>query len=573
MRDEALGRFGLLASAIAGRPLEVAPADAGQPAWTDGATVFVDPDARPDEQLCGIAVQASLLAAGSLSAEIIGRLPRRQAGGRRYLTLEGHRALAAQGLLIPSSVRSLVDHETAARTASPEESLALATGREAVADPPPAFGTIRVRELRDVDRAAEPAAAEHMPRRDRDETLRELDDGEENEHEPFAFDISSPVGGGGAIGRLLKRLVRDTPSASSGGGPPGADQPTNVSKRSAGGGRVVAVSAARATVADDPGSVSERGVLYPEWDVFHRRYRHQWCTVLEVEPEVDASATLTRPDAHALRRPLARLGIDLERRHRQLQGDDIDVDAVVEAQVELAAGSPPDEAVYVDSVRGRRDLSVLVLLDVSGSAGEPGAAGAPVHEHQRAAAAALTVALDELGDRVALYAFRSHGRTAVNLLPVKRFDDCLDALVLRRLAGLVPGAYTRVGAAIRHGAWVLEKGGGTARRLLVVLSDGFAYDHGYEGAYGEADARRALAEARRRGTACLCLSIGAGTDPDALRRVFGTAAHATIPRADQLAAVVGPLFRSALAAAEVQRRVSQRKERTRERLEVERRAG
>jgi nitric oxide reductase activation protein len=108
--------------------------------------------------------------------------------------------------------------------------------------------------------------------------------------------------------------------------------------------------------------------------------------------------------------------------------------------------------------------------------------------------------------------------------------------------------------------------------LLVLLSDGFAYDHGYEGSYGEADARRALAETRRRGTGCLCLSIGASTDPAALRRVFGTAAHATIPRADQLAGVVGPLFRSALASAEMQRRASQRKERTRERLQIERRS-
>ena len=53
--------------------------------------------------------------------------------------------------------------------------------------------------------------------------------------------------------------------------------------------------------------------------------------------------------------------------------------------------------------------------------------------------------------------------------------------------------------------------------------------------------------------------------------MFGTAAHATIPRADQLAGVVGPLFQSALKSAEVQRHVSQRKERTRERLQVERR--
>jgi nitric oxide reductase activation protein len=94
--------------------------------------------------------------------------------------------------------------------------------------------------------------------------------------------------------------------------------------------------------------------------------------------------------------------------------------------------------------------------------------------------------------------------------------------------------------------------------LLVVLSDGLAYDHGYERAYGAADARRALAEARHRGNGCLCLTIGAGTDAADLRRVFGSAAHATIPMPELLSRVIGPLFRSALRSAEVRRRVSTR---------------
>ena len=62
----------------------------------------------------------------------------------------------------------------------------------------------------------------------------------------------------------------------------------------------------------------------------------------------------------------------LHRRHRQPQGDDIDIDAAVEARVEVLAGSVPDEAVYIDSLRRRRDLSVLLLLDVSGSTAEAG---------------------------------------------------------------------------------------------------------------------------------------------------------------------------------------------------------
>jgi nitric oxide reductase activation protein len=155
---------------------------------------------------------------------------------------------------------------------------------------------------------------------------------------------------------------------------------------------------------------------------------------------------------------------------------------------------------------------------------------------------------------VALYAFHSQGRSGVRLVPLKRFDDDLEAPVMRRLRGLAPGGYSRLGAAIRHGAAVLKKGGGASRRLLVVLSDGLAYDHGYEPVYGAADARRALAEARREGTGCVCLSVGASTDAEALRRVFGSAAHAALPGPELLRRVIGPLFRSALRSAEVRRR-------------------
>ena len=70
---------------------------------------------------------------------------------------------------------------------------------------------------------------------------------------------------------------------------------------------------------------------------------------------------------------------------------------------------------------------------------------------------------------------------------------------------------------------------GTPNRLLLVLSDGFPYDDGYEGRYAEADADKALEELRMDGVACLCLSIGAATPTDALERVFGSASHATPP--------------------------------------------
>jgi nitric oxide reductase activation protein len=150
----------------------------------------------------------------------------------------------------------------------------------------------------------------------------------------------------------------------------------------------------------------------------------------------------------------------------------------------------------------------------------------------------------------------------VSLLRVKDFDDQLTGAAYGRLAGLAPAGYTRLGAAIRHGAHILDRRGGTDRRLLVVLSDGFPYDDGYEGRYAEADARRSLAEARRNGIGCLCLSLGATNDAETLSRVFGTAAHAAAPQFDDLIPDIGRLFRRALASADLQRRLAQRQRRS-----------
>jgi hypothetical protein len=554
-----LQALGMLASALAGRPVAVSPTAAGDPSWTDGQTVFVDPSAGARSVLESVAVHASMIAADSLATEIVGSLVRHPRVAKRYLAIEGHRALAANDALLPAVLATVADLDMASRSDSPAWSLAMAGERGEVADPPAAFGVIRAKKLIAANSRAAAVEAEqespgHVPRRQDEAALEELDDDDVDESDdPDLF--SSPVGGAGFIGKWLKKMLSSArKSGDNGSGPPGADSPThrtNSARRGA-----YSVSSTAKVAAENTADIEANGFKYPEWDTDRKSYRPDWCTVHEIEPRVKASATQAIESAIGVRRPLARLGMGLHRRHRQFQGDDIDIDAAVEARVEVLAGSVPDEAVYLDSLRRRRDLSVLLLLDISGSAAEPGTLGRTVHQQQRAAIANLVVALHDLGDRVALYAYYSQGRSAVNLVPVKRFDDHLDAGVIRRLNSLEPGAYSRLGAAIRHGATVLETRGGTSRRLLVVLSDGLAYDHGYERVYGAADARRALTEARRRGTGCVCLTVGAGTDVTALKRVFGSAAHATIGRPEHLAGVIGPLFRSALRSAEVRRRVS-----------------
>ncbi len=551
--DDGPQRLAMLASALAGRTVVVAPAAPGEPAWTDGVTVFVDAAADARAQLESVTVQASLLASGGLDSDVVRRLVRHRALTRRYLAVEGQRALAVNDDLLPYSVRTMIDFDLALRADSPAGSLELARGKN-IADPPASFGVIKPRNLLGAHAGVAQAdgGAIHQARRNPTKDLADLDDESDDADDDYQDPFSSPVGGGGAIGKLLQGMLNRVRQLN-GSGPPGADTPTHRSHNGIRGAGIV-TSTSRLTEADDTGDSEADGRKYPEWDVHRRRYKRDWCTVNEVDAPVDGHP-LAHPDVHALRRPLTRLGIGLDRCHRQAQGDDIDVDAAVEARVELLAGSAPDEAVYVDSLRRRRDLAVLVLLDVSGSSSEAGTFGQTVHEQQREAAAALTVALHELGDRVALYAYQSQGRDAVHMLPVKRFDDNINALVMQRLGSLVPGSYSRLGAAIRHGTAIITEKAGTSRRLLVVLSDGLAYDHGYERDYGAADARRALGEARRRGIGCLCLTIGAATDSGELGKVFGSAAHASIPKPRQLADVIGPLFRAALRSADLRRRV------------------
>lgn len=547
----------MFASALAGRAVAVARLPPGEHSWTDGQSIYLAAGAKL-EALRAVAVQASLIAAGSLDPEVVRALVRHPRLAKRYLAIEASRALRANAALLPKMLAPLAAREVPGDSDSPAASLRLAEGRTAIDDPAPEYGVIRASKVLAAcaETAKQPAqaSAPHVPRKSQDPAeLEGLGDGEfDDSDDPDMF--TSPVGGAGFIGKWLKKMLSSRRGAAHGtGGPPGADTPTHRTNSGKRGARAVSSRAATVSEEDRIHDAQADGARYPEWDATRRRYRADWCTVREVEPKIKAAATQAIDDAISVRRPLARLGMGLHRRARQSQGDDIDIDAAVEARVEVRAGSAPDESVYLDSLRRRRDLSVLLLLDVSGSAAEPGTVGRTVHEQQRAAIANLAVALHDLGDRVAMYAYYSQGRGAVSMVPVKRFDDHLDTRVMRRLNSLEPGAYSRLGAAIRHGSTVLQARGGTARRLLVVLSDGLAYDHGYERAYGAADARRALLEARRRGTGCVCLTIGAGTDVHSLRRVFGSTAHATLGRPDQLAGVVGPLFRSALRSAEARR--------------------
>jgi nitric oxide reductase activation protein len=315
------------------------------------------------------------------------------------------------------------------------------------------------------------------------------------------------------------------------------------------------------------------GYRYPEWDFRKGAYKDDHCAVAEFDPPAPDPGPPAPEPINArdlkLRRQLARLGLSLERHRREHEGDVLDVTALIDLFVDRATGVDGDPRVYETKRRTAHDLGVLVLLDATGSTGES-AEGRRVFDEQRQLAAKLTAALDELGDRVAMYGFYSRGREAVRFLRVKDFEDRYDHAAERRLQGLTPGGYTRLGAAIRHATFLVSRKAGTSQLLLVVVGDGLPYEDGYEHRYAQEDSRRALEEAVAQGVGCACVSVRSSTEDEVLERVWGMVPHRRLEDAASLSKHIRPLFGEALKAAAAQRRPTGRRDRDEERTAARR---
>ncbi|OBI83140.1 nitric oxide reductase activation protein NorD [Mycobacterium sp. E740] len=549
-------RFRFLATYIAGKSVDIAEAPAGQPAHTNGQFIFVSAGGSVDGQRREILVQAALLGAGSLDPRLVKRLRARATTARRYLALEGHRVLADLAREISIDVTLLPDGQPS--TSSADESLEVAKGRAEVADPPEWFGVIKPSRLlgstagpggqatnKDLKLQFDPI---DMPESEDDDEDEDDDGGKSGESKILKL-FESPLFNNQSVSDYFRKMFGG--KRSDGEGAAGAGMTLRSVRRVHEAGAKARPLPTRIQFTDDgkPGAaVGVGGALYPEWDVFNDRYKPDWCRVIDFPLTVAADvsdAGVARDDV--LRRRLARVGLGPKVLRGRADGDDLDVEALIDLFVDLQSGYSAPEHVYLERRKLARNLGVLILIDASGSAVDADSDGLTVHDHQRRAAATLAVTLEELGDRVAVYAFRSQGRHAVHLPAIKTFDQSFSAVGRARLNQLEPASYTRLGAGIRGAGEVLKNQAGTPNRLLLVLSDGFPYDEGYEGRYAEADAHKALEELRVDGVACLCLSIGACTEDDVLERVFGSASYASAPTLSDLSPQMDELFMSALA--------------------------
>lgn len=543
------GRFRLLASHVAGRTVEVAVAAAGQPAYTDRRAIFVSAERPGDEQRREVLLQAALLSCASLDPNVIKVLRARPRLARRYLMLEGHRALtelagrlaAAAALCLPGQPES----------SSSTDSLAIAKSRRKLPEPPGWFGQIKPAALLRAD--ADPQRqllGTQVARLSFDPPDVASPDDEEDdgpaERSRILKLFEAPAFSSRALSEYIRKLLGT--SRSYGDDSAGAELDLGSLRRARGTATSVRPlpTRIRFTDAANPGAaVGVGGALYPEWDVHTGRYRPEWSHVVDFPLTAGPDAvTLVADDV--LRRRLARIGLGFMVFRARPEGDELDTEALVDLFVDLRCGYSPSGDVYLQRRKTARDLGVLILLDASGSATDTDREGRAVHEHQRQAAATLTATLEALGDRVALYGFRSNSRHTVQLPAIKTFDQPFGVRERSRLAHLLPSGYTRLGAGIRGAADILRTRAGTPNRLLLVLSDGYAYDHGYEGTYAEADVAKAVEEVRAEGIACLCLAVGANPDAAALARVFGSASHARAATLAALSPRMDELFKSAL---------------------------
>jgi nitric oxide reductase NorD protein len=268
------------------------------------------------------------------------------------------------------------------------------------------------------------------------------------------------------------------------------------------------VSPVTLTEADRQGAV-----LYPEWNCQLQTYLPEWCALRDRplpkgRPQyVDEVLARYHGQAVTLRRQFEALRQDPKKLRRQPEGEEIDVDAVVEALADLRAGLSPRENWYATKRTRRRDIAVAFLVDLSGSTGGWLPNGRRIIDVEKEALVLLCEALQILDDRYAIFGFTSSTRRQCDFFTVKAFDETYDETVKARLAGLDTFSYTRMGPAIRHATRLLAALDARVR-LLLLITDGKPNDFdGYTGVYAVEDTRQALLEAAQLQVRTFCLTI------------------------------------------------------------------
>ncbi|MCP3931873.1 MAG: VWA domain-containing protein [Bacteroidetes bacterium] len=252
-------------------------------------------------------------------------------------------------------------------------------------------------------------------------------------------------------------------------------------------------------IADSVDSATNTVCLtYPEWNYQMKDYKHDYCKVFIKDikggdPEYarqclsDNKKTLTE-----LRRIFAQINQERKIIRRMPEGDEIDIDAIVDWYADLQSGSPPSENIYLTSRKKESDIAILFLMDLSLST-DSYADGNRVLDVEKQAVILFGEVLTEYGVEFSIGGFYSKTRNNCSYMPIKGFRENWTK-AKQKLSQIQPEGYTRIGPALRHSKAVIEKHS-ARHKWVILLSDGKPNDYDkYEGKYGVADVKQALRE-------------------------------------------------------------------------------
>lgn len=293
---------------------------------------------------------------------------------------------------------------------------------------------------------------------------------------------------------------------------------------------------------EQPAAKADTGWLYDEWDHSRQKYRKEWCHLRElaVQPVyddfVDRTLNKHRSLLKHLHRTFEALREDDRRVKRQPYGDEVDLDAVIEAYSDTRIGLEASQNLFIRSRKTDRNIAVMFMIDMSAST------SGWINEMEREALILLCESLEILGDRYAIFGFSGLTHERCELYKIKDFEEQYGDLVKARISGIQPQDYTRMGAAIRHLTKLLHQVEARTK-LLIALSDGRPDDQdGYRGPYGIEDTRRALIEAKFLGIHPFCITIDEEA-MDYLQHMYGPVSFAVIDHVDKLPYKVSDIYR------------------------------
>ncbi len=290
---------------------------------------------------------------------------------------------------------------------------------------------------------------------------------------------------------------------------------------------------------------------YQEWDYQIQLHRPDWATVYERrqpkgDPEdINDILTAYKPVAHRIKQIIDLLTPAGVQRIRNMEdGDEIDINAAIDAMISIRMGEQPNTRITMRNVLKNRDLSVVVLMDLSESTNETMAGSdKTVLQLTREAATLVSTAINGIGDPFALHGFASDGRHDVQYYRFKDFNQHFDDETKARLSGMKGGLSTRMGTALRHASYHLLKQP-ERRKLILLVTDGEPADiDERDPQHLRHDTKKAVEELYSCGVLTYCLTL----DPNAdayVKRIFGENNYTIIDNVDRLPEKLPTLFAS-----------------------------